>query len=72
MISNIRKQKTMNQKKKKKRESLPPAKKNEDSISSLWDNLKHSNIHIVGVPEGKEKKQEIGNLFEKNNERKLT
>ena len=24
--------------------------KNEDSISSLWDNFKRSNIHIVGVP----------------------
>ena len=25
--------------------------KNEDSISSLWDNFKRSNIHIIGVPE---------------------
>ena len=24
-----------------------------------------SNIHIIGVPEGEEKTQEIGNLFEK-------
>ena len=39
--------------------------KNEDNVSSLWDNFKHSNIHIIGVPEGAEKKQEIGNLFEK-------
>ena len=37
-------------------------KKNEDSISIP---LHH------GVPEGEEKEQEIGNLFEKNNERKL-
>ena len=37
--------------------------KNEDSISSLWDNFKRSNIHIIGVPEGEEKEQEIGNLF---------
>ena len=44
--------------------------KNEDSINSLWDNFKRSNIHIVGVPE-EEKEQEIGNLLEKNNERKL-
>ena len=28
--------------------------KNEDSISSPWDNFKHSNIHIIGVPEGEE------------------
>ena len=39
--------------------------KNEASISSLWDNFKRSNIHIIGVPEGEEKQQEIGNLFEK-------
>ena len=37
----------------------------EESISSLWDNVKHSNIHIIVVPEGEEKEQEIGNLFEK-------
>ena len=61
MIWNIRKQKTTNQNNKKKRES----KKNEGSVSSLWDNFKQSNIHITGVPEGEEKEQEIGNLFEK-------
>ena len=45
--------------------------KNEESISSLWDNFKRSNILIIGVPEGEEKEQEIGYPFEKNNERKL-
>ena len=39
--------------------------KNEDSISSLWDNFKMPNICITGMPEGEGKKQEIGNLFEK-------
>ena len=39
--------------------------KNQGSVSSLWDNFKHSNIHIIGVPEGEDKEQEIGNLFEK-------
>ena len=39
--------------------------KNEDSVSSIWDNFKHSNICIIGVPEGEEKEQEIGTLFEK-------
>ena len=34
-------------------------------MSSLWINFKRSNIHIIGVPEGEEKEQEIGNLFEK-------
>ena len=38
--------------------------KNEDSVSSLWDNFKCSNIHILGVPE-EEKEKEIGNIFEK-------
>ena len=61
MISNIRNQKPTNQKSKKKKES----KKNEDSVRSLWDNFKHSNIRIIGLPEGEEKEQDIGNLFEK-------
>ena len=39
-------------------------KKNADSISSLWDNFKRSNILIIGVPE-EENEQEIRNLFEK-------
>ena len=42
-----------------------------DSDKSLWDNFKHSNIHIIGVTEREEKEQDIGNLFEKNNKRKL-
>ena len=60
-IWNIRKQKTANQNNKKKKEST----KNEDSVSNLWDNFKHSYIHITEVPEGEEKEQEIGNIFEK-------
>ena len=60
VIWNMRKQKTSNQNKKKKE-----SKKNEDSVSSLWENFKHSNICIIGVPEGEEKEQEIGNLLEK-------
>ena len=50
-----------NQINKKKKES----QNSEDSISSLWDNFKRSNICIIGVPEGKEKIREIRNLFEK-------
>ena len=56
-----------NQSKQEERES----KKNEDSINSLWENFKRSNIRIIGVPEGEEKEQEIGNLSEKKNERKF-
>ena len=39
--------------------------KNEDSVSSLWNNFKSSNICIIGVPEGEEKEQEIGNYLKK-------
>ena len=60
MIWNIRKQKTTMQNNKKGKES----KKNEDSINSLWDNFKRSDIHLKVVPE-EEKEQEIGILSEK-------
>ena len=38
--------------------------KSEERLTNLWDNLKCSNIRIIGVPEGEEQHQEIGNLFE--------
>ena len=44
----------------KKQES----KKNEERLRNLWDNLKHSNIWIIGVTEGEEQEQEAENLFE--------
>ena len=53
MIWNIRKNKTTNQNKKEREP------KNEDSVSSLWDNLKQYNIHFIGLPEREEKEQEI-------------
>ena len=28
--------------------------RNEDRLRNIWDNLKHSNIQIIGVPEGEE------------------
>ena len=34
-----------------------------ERLRNLWDNLKRSNIQIIGVPEG-EQQQEIENLFE--------
>ena len=37
--------------------------KYEERLRILWDNLKHSNIWIIGVPE-EEQHQEIENLFE--------
>ena len=39
--------------------------KNEESLRNHQDNLKRSNIWIIGVPEGEEEEQEIENLFEK-------
>ena len=39
--------------------------KNEERLTNLQDNFKHSNIRIIGVPEGEEEEQEIENLFEK-------
>ena len=60
MIWNLRKQKNQSEQEEEKR-----IQKNEDGMSSLWINFKRSNIHIIGVPEGEEIEQGIGNLFEK-------
>ena len=60
MIWNIRKQKTTNQN--KKRKESPP---NKDSIRSLCDHFKCTNICIIEVPEEEEKEQKTGNLVEK-------
>ena len=38
--------------------------KSEESLTNLWDNLKHSSIRIIGVPEGKERQQELESLLE--------
>ena len=59
MIWKIRKQNNTEQQEEKR------IQKNEDSINSLWDNFKRSNIHLIGVPEREENEQEIGNLSEK-------
>ena len=40
-------------------------KKNEERLKNLQDIFKHSNIWIIGVPEGEEEEQDIENLFEK-------
>ena len=37
---------------------------NEERLRNLQDNFKHSNIWIIGVPEGEEEEQEMENLFE--------
>ena len=38
--------------------------KNEESLKSILDNMKHNNICIVGIPEGEESKQGTENLYE--------
>ena len=38
--------------------------KNEERLRNFQDIFKHSNIWIIGVPEGEEEEQEIKNLFE--------
>ena len=35
--------------------------KNEERLRNLQDDFKHSNIQIIGVPEGEEEEQEIEN-----------
>ena len=39
-------------------------KRIEDSLKDLWDNIKHTNIQIIGVPEEEEKKEGTEKIFE--------
>ena len=39
-------------------------KRNEDSLRELWDNIKCTNIHIIGVPEGEEREKGAEKIFE--------
>ena len=36
----------------------------EDGLRDLWDNIKCTNIQIIGVPEEEEKKKGYENIFE--------
>ena len=38
--------------------------KNEDSSRDLWENMKHNNIFINGIPEGEKRAQGIESLSE--------
>ena len=40
-------------------------KRNEDRLRDLWDNIKHTNIHIIWVPEGEEREKGPKKIFEK-------
>ena len=39
-------------------------KRNEDSLRDLWDKIKCTNIHIIGVPEGEEREKGPETIFE--------
>ena len=39
-------------------------KTNEESLRDLWDNVKRTNIHIIGVPEGEEREKETEKIFQ--------
>ena len=38
-------------------------KRNEGSLSDLWNNIKHTNIYIIGVSEGEEREKGAENIF---------
>ena len=44
----------INEAEKKKEKRI---KRYEDNIRNLWDNVKHTNIQIIGVPEEEDKKK---------------
>ena len=50
---------TQNEQEKEKR-----LRNNEEGLREMQDNMKHNNIHIIGIPEGEEE-QGIEKLFEK-------
>ena len=39
-------------------------KRTEDSLRDLWDNIKHTYIWIIGVPEEEERKKGYEKIFE--------
>ena len=45
----------------KKRKKL---KTNEESLRELWDNVKHTNICVIGVPEGEEIEKGTEKIFQ--------
>ena len=36
----------------------------ETSLRHLWDNIKCTNIHIIGVPEGGERERRVKKVFD--------
>ena len=48
----------------KEQNKLKRMKGTEESLRALWDNVKCTNIQIIGVPEEEEKKKEYEKIFE--------
>ena len=42
-------------------------RKNEEGLREMQDNMKHDNIHIIGIPEGEEEEQGIETCLKSNN-----
>ena len=38
-------------------------RRNEDSLRDIWDNIKSTNICIIGVPEGEEREKGTENIL---------
>ena len=47
-------------------------KKTEDSLRDLWDNIRGTNIRIIGFPEEEEKKKGYEKIFEEIIQQKKT
>ena len=46
-------------------------KRNEESLRELWDNIKCTNIRIIGVLEGREREKGTEKNIQRGNSRKL-
>ena len=44
-------------------------KTNEESLRELWENVKHNNIRIIGVPEGEEREGDTKNIPRDNSQK---
>ena len=48
----------------KEQNKVKRIKRTEDSLRDLWNNIKHTNIWIIGVPEEEKKKKGYETFFE--------
>ena len=51
----------INEEERKKEKTI---KRNEDNLRNLWNNFKHPNIQIIGVPEEEDKKKDHEKILE--------